>query len=564
MTHQPDRAHEPTSYELPPPGAPAPRDLPAADQAAVAYQPTRTAARPGRSAPPARPEPSVPPGEPAGRGPEAQPEQPEQPAQPGGGRLVGGRYRLLARLGHGGMGTVWRARDEVVGREVAIKEPRLPDHLSETERQTAYQRMRREARAAAGIDHPSVVTVHDVVVEDGRPWIVMELVKGHSLGEVLAEGTIGPREAARIGLAVLGALAAAHEVGVLHRDVKPDNVLLGRHDRVVLTDFGIAQVEGEQKLTETGAFVGSPEYIAPERVLGQRPGPESDLWSLGVVLYAAVEGMSPFRRSTAPATLQAIISAEPQNPARAGGGLSALVMRLLRKDPAARPDAVEVRQELESIARPAAAARLVGGGPGPLSRAGRALRTSRRARAFTGTGVLLSAAAVAAVLFWPVDDGLPEGWKRYDEKDRVNASLGAPADYARSVDDNEVMLTSPDKNFTVWLQRNHDEWNSPVAEANEWLDFYRDKPYESDMTEVEGRVTEAEYRGEPRAAELTVTYVPDGDEEGNRLRRREFYYIDEKAEEWRLVVQMPAAGESRESGERLFAGLVAHLDVEGK
>ncbi|PJE94745.1 serine/threonine protein kinase [Streptomyces carminius] len=549
MTDQPDRAHEPTSYELPPPGAPAPRDLPGADRAAVAYQPTRTAARPGRPAPPARP---VPPEEP-------------RAGQPDGDRLVGGRYRLLARLGHGGMGTVWRARDETVGREVAIKEPRLPDHLSEHERQTAYQRMRREARAAAGIDHPSVVTVHDVVVEDGRPWIVMELVKGHSLGEVLAEGTIEPREAARIGLAVLGALAAAHEVGVLHRDVKPDNVLLGRHDRVVLTDFGIAQVEGEQKLTETGAFVGSPEYIAPERVLGQRPGPESDLWSLGVVLYAAVEGMSPFRRSTAPATLQAIISAEPQNPARAGGALSALVMRLLRKDPAARPDAVEVRQELESIARPAAAARLAGGGgPGPLSRAGRALRTSRRAGVLTGTGVLLSAAAVAAALYWPVDDGLPEGWKRYDEKDRVNASLGAPADYARSVDDNEVMLTSPDKNFTVWLQRNHDEWNSPVAEANEWLDFYRDKPYESDMTEVEGRVTEAEYRGEPRAAELTVTYVPDGDEEGNRLRRREFYYIDEKAEEWRLVVQMPAAGESRESGERLFTGLVAHLDIERK
>ncbi|WP_404829898.1 serine/threonine-protein kinase [Streptomyces arboris] len=151
------------------------------------------------------------------------------------------------------------------------------------------------ATAAARIDHPSVVTIHDVVVEEGRPWIVMELVRGQSLGDRLQEGILDTREAARIGLAVLDALAAAHNAGVLHRDVKPDNVLLGTADRVVLTDFEIAQVEGEQRLTETGAFVGSPEYISPERVLGQHPGPASDLWSLGVVLYAAVEGMSPYR-----------------------------------------------------------------------------------------------------------------------------------------------------------------------------------------------------------------------------------------------------------------------------
>ncbi len=141
--------------------------------------------------------------------------------------------------------------------------------------------MRREARTAARIDHPSVVTIHDVVVENEQPWIVMELVQGRSLADVLNDGTIGVREAARIGLAVAGALEAAHATGVLHRDVKPDNVLLGRYDRVVLTDFGIAAVQGEQGLTETGAFVGSPEFVAPERVLGQRPGPESDLWSLG-------------------------------------------------------------------------------------------------------------------------------------------------------------------------------------------------------------------------------------------------------------------------------------------
>lgn len=229
--------------------------------------------------------------------PTQQAAQPQVDASdPGAGRLIAGRYRLLAKLGHGGMGTVWRAEDETVGREVAVKEPRIPDHLPERERANAFERMRREARAAARLDHPAVVNVHDVAVEDGQPWIVMELLRGHSLGAVLQEGTLGTREAARIGLEVLGALEAAHQGGILHRDVKPDNVLLGHHDRVVLADFGIAQIEGETSLTDTGGFVGSPEFIAPERVLGQRPGPASDLWSLGVVLYAATEGVSPFRR----------------------------------------------------------------------------------------------------------------------------------------------------------------------------------------------------------------------------------------------------------------------------
>ncbi|NEB10776.1 serine/threonine protein kinase, partial [Streptomyces coelicoflavus] len=271
---------------------------------------------------------------------------------PGAGRLVAGRYRLTARLGHGGMGTVWRAQDETVGREVAVKEPRVPDHLPERERDNAFERMRREARAAARLDHPAVVGVHDVAVVDGQPWIVMELVRGRSLGDVLQEGTLGAREAARIGLEVLGALEAAHAAGVLHRDVKPDNVLLGRHDRVVLTDFGIAQIEGETSLTDTGGFVGSPEYIAPERVLGRRPGPASDLWSLGVVLYAATEGVSPFRRSNTPATLQSVLNATPAPPASAQGPLAEVITGLLDKDPERRPDAARVRALLDAAANP--------------------------------------------------------------------------------------------------------------------------------------------------------------------------------------------------------------------
>ncbi|MYS16742.1 serine/threonine-protein kinase, partial [Streptomyces sp. SID4982] len=290
-------------------------------------------------------------------GPPAGPAVPAQAPggvpEPGAGRLIAGRYRLLAKLGHGGMGTVWRARDETVEREVAVKEPRVPDHLSERERANVFERMRREARAAARLDHPAVVEVHDVAVVDGRPWIVMELVHGRSLGSALQEGTLDPREAARIGLEVLGALETAHAAGVLHRDVKPDNVLLGRYDRVVLTDFGIAQIEGETQLTDTGGFVGSPEYTAPERVLGRRPGPASDLWSLGVVLYTATEGVSPFRRSNTPATLQSVLHATPAPPA-ARGPLAEVIDGLLRKDPAARPAAPQVRALLEAAVRPPA------------------------------------------------------------------------------------------------------------------------------------------------------------------------------------------------------------------
>ncbi|MFE0427653.1 serine/threonine-protein kinase, partial [Streptomyces sp. NPDC058953] len=338
------------------------------------------------------------------------------------------------------MGTVWRAHDETVDRQVAVKEPRVPESLGAAEREKVHQRMRREARAAARIDHPAVVTVHDVVVEDGRPWLVMEWVRGQSLAARLADGTLDVREAARIGLAVLGALDAAHGAGVLHRDVKPDNVLLGGgegpagDERVVLTDFGIARVDGEQGLTETGAFVGSPEYVAPERVLGQRPGPASDLWSLGVMLYTVVEGVSPFRRANAPATLQAVLSAEPQALSHGPGAFGDLVTRLLRKDPALRPGASEIRRALESLTRPPAydpTLRLGGhhphpappvtvpAAPAPAAGAGGrwvppALRGNKKAGYGLTAAALALAAAVTLVVVNPIgggDDGaIPAGW----------------------------------------------------------------------------------------------------------------------------------------------------------
>ncbi|MBO1335105.1 serine/threonine-protein kinase [Streptomyces sp. VRA16 Mangrove soil] len=269
------------------------------------------------------------------------------------GRLIGGRYRLVERIGSGGMGTVWHAVDELVGRDVAVKQPRLPGDPHGPAQQRAYARLRREARAAAGVDHPSAVTVHDVVVEDELPWIVMELVRGESLHELLARGPLAPHEAARIGLAVLGALRAAHTKGIVHRDVKPANVLLGAHGRVVLTDFGIAHIQGEESLTVSGEFVGSLECIAPERMSGDGAGPASDLWSLGVLLYAAVEGWSPFRRTTLESTLAAILSFDPPEAERAGA-LGPLITRLLAKDPAMRPEAAEVAADLEAALDPAA------------------------------------------------------------------------------------------------------------------------------------------------------------------------------------------------------------------
>ncbi|GAA4067943.1 serine/threonine-protein kinase [Streptomyces shaanxiensis] len=264
-------------------------------------------------------------------------------------RLIGGRYRLVERIGSGGMGTVWRALDELVEREVAVKQPRLPGDPEDAAHQRAAHRLYREARAAARVDHPAAVAIHDVVVEDGLPWIVMELVRGESLHEVLQRGPLPPAETARIGLAVLGALRAAHDVGIVHRDVKPANVLLGAHRRVVLTDFGIAHIQGEESLTVSGEFIGSLEFIAPERMSGRGAGPASDLWSLGVLLYAAVEGWSPFRRTTLESTLAAILAADPPEPKQAGP-LGSLIVRLLEKDPDRRPDAEEVGAVLEAVA----------------------------------------------------------------------------------------------------------------------------------------------------------------------------------------------------------------------
>ncbi|MFD7920670.1 serine/threonine-protein kinase [Streptomyces sp. NPDC059740] len=269
------------------------------------------------------------------------------------GRLLADRYRLTAVLGRGGMGTVWRARDEVLGRVVAVKELRFPGGVEEDEKRRLITRTLREAKAIARIRNNGAVTVYDVVDEDDRPWIVMELVEGRSLAEVIRDdGPLEPRRAAEVGLAVLDVLRAAHRESILHRDVKPSNVLMSDDGRVVLTDFGIAQVEGDPSVTSTGMLVGAPSYISPERARGQKPGPPADLWSLGGLLYACVEGVPPYDKGSAIATLTAVMT-EPLQPPKRAGGLEKVIAGLLVKDPDKRLDDAGARALLtEALAEP--------------------------------------------------------------------------------------------------------------------------------------------------------------------------------------------------------------------
>ncbi|QFQ95419.1 protein kinase [Streptomyces phaeolivaceus] len=295
----------------------------------------------------------------------------------GVGRVLAGRYRVVEQLGRGGMGVVWRAVDEVLHREVALKELRTYTDAGAPELADLGLRMQREARAAARVRHPGVVAVHDVAEVDGRPLIVMELVDGPSLDDVLSDrGPLDPREAAAIGAKVMGALAAAHRVGVLHRDVKPGNILLDRSGRVVLTDFGIATMENPgdgsaTHLTRSGELVGSLDYLAPERAQGNDPGPASDVWALGATLYAAVEGSSPFRRTSTWSTLTAIVSDALPEPRRAGP-LGPVLQQLMDKRPEHRPDADRARALLEAVAAGSALdspTTGMGAGPAPMPRA---------------------------------------------------------------------------------------------------------------------------------------------------------------------------------------------------
>lgn len=276
-------------------------------------------------------------------------------------QVIAGRYELVELLGRGGMGAVWRARDRTLDREVAVKEVTLPQGLDDAQVERLYARTFREARSAARLDHPGIVTVHDVVEEDGRPWIVMRLVRAEALDKAIArEGSLPPGRVASIGLDLLDALGAAHAAGVVHRDVKPGNVLLPP-GRAVLTDFGIATVAGDETLTQAGAIVGSPAYLAPEQARHQKATPASDLWSLGATLYAAVEGRPPYKRPDVWGVMAALLSDEP-DPVERAGPLAPVLHGLLRKDPAQRMGPDEAGRLLREVAQREVAQREVGQG----------------------------------------------------------------------------------------------------------------------------------------------------------------------------------------------------------
>ncbi|MCO5992367.1 serine/threonine-protein kinase [Actinoallomurus rhizosphaericola] len=264
-------------------------------------------------------------------------------------RIIAGRYRLLDSLGRGGMGIVWRARDEYLERDVAMKEILLPSGLDDATRAGMLERFVREAKAAAHLDHPAIINVYDVVTEDDLPWIVMRLVRGRSLDQLVRDdGPLPPDRVAAIGLQMLDALGTAHAAGILHRDVTPRNVLIGDGDRIVLTDFGIAAMAGATALTQTGTLIGSPGYIAPERLRGRPAGPESDLWSLGAVLYFAAEGKPAYSADEAPALIGMVLTEEPEPPVQAGP-LAPVLEGLLIKDPAERLSAEVTRRRLRAV-----------------------------------------------------------------------------------------------------------------------------------------------------------------------------------------------------------------------
>ncbi|WP_431873846.1 serine/threonine-protein kinase [Micromonospora marina] len=335
-------------------------------------------------------------------------------------QLVADRYRLLTPLGQGGMGRVWKARDEVLHRDVAIKELVPPPGLTPEERREMRERSLREARAIARLNNVNVVRIFDVLRTDGDPWIVMEYVASKSLQDTIAEdGPVTPAKAVEIGLGVLNALKAAHKAGIMHRDVKPGNVLLGEDGRVVLTDFGLATIPGDPNVTRTGMVLGSPAYISPERARDGTAGPEADLWSLGATLYAAVEGKSPYARPSAIATLAALAT-EPMPPPRNAGPLKPVLQGLLRKDPDERITAEVAERMLRKAAgRRAKSISLLDGvrrpGPNgprvprpPLVPAPRpADQAERAASGVAATGGTAAAADPAAQVPAPTSDAGP-------------------------------------------------------------------------------------------------------------------------------------------------------------
>jgi len=323
----------------------------------------------------------------------------------GSGQLVAGRYRLLNQLGRGAMGIVWLGRHELLDRDVVVKQIVLAPMASAAEAEASYQRTLREARTAARLSHPGVVTVFDVVDEDGMPWIVMELIKARPLDQVIAEdGPLPPAQAAQLGLSLLDALSTAHAAGVLHRDVKPSNVLISPEGKAILTDFGIATVQGDPGLTQAGMVAGTPGFSPPERVRGAEATTASDLWSLGATLYAAVEGRGPFDRAGGSAAIVASIATEAAPKAPSAGPLASVIDMLLRADPSERPDAATTSRLLTTAWADARRGGYLGAGSRAFAQPGARLAVAAAALPAAVAG--LEATTATQVVMAPADDEL--------------------------------------------------------------------------------------------------------------------------------------------------------------
>ncbi len=536
----------------------------------------------------------------------------------GEGHLIAGRYELVSRLGRGGMGTVWRAVDQLLGRDVAVKELHVDDEgLSSLDARLHGERTLREARTVAQLKHPNVIVLHDVVEEDERAWIVMELVDGVSLADRLsAEGPVGPREAGRIGLALLDALRAAHARGVLHRDLKPANVLLeAGTGRVVLTDFGIAQVSGATTITETGSFVGSPEYTAPERMSGRRTGPESDLWSLGVLLCTLVSGQSPFHRDSLAAVLHAVVFDGITVP-EAAGGLTPAVEGLLRRDQEERLGAAEAAGLLRSYvesgdtpelplprAEPRPGRALVpGSAPRPAAGAGpdeperAAARPGKRFRGRTAWLAVIAVLALAGAGLGALvllkdggdtkagdgpahgrDDGradsgqnprpssrtpdpgpsrsggVPEGYERV--KDPLGFTIAVPKGYSRSYEAPRVYYYSPGKEFRIGVQIQQQDPKGPLGLSRE-ADAKGPREYPGYRS---GQVIETTHQGHP-AALWAFVWNGGADDGGSRQTFDLSWNADGKM--YDLWLSAPVAQKGQ--GKRYFDTAVATFARSGR
>jgi serine/threonine protein kinase len=464
--------------------------------------------------------------------------------------LIAERYLLLESLGRGGMGHVWRGVDTKLNRPVAVKEIVPAEGLTPAEMAELRPRALREARAAARLNHPNVVRVYDIVIDDSVPWIVMEHVPSRSLLQIVAEdGPIPPSLAARYGLDVLAALTAAHHVGVLHRDVKPSNVLITETGRTVLTDFGLATIAGDPAVTRTGVVIGTPSFMAPERAADTVVGPAADLWSLGATLYFAVQGRSPYERASTLATLSALASEEPPF-APASGPLWPVLAGLLRREPGARLPAPTVRAMLRQVAGPLPSAPVVRPQLSPPAlpsppTGGPAIAPARVPRPLRRATVLVAAAlaVVVGLLIWlvprtvrawegmgsapsaeptPVSSApptttpatssppgeaalvLPDGWHMY--VDRTGFSVAVPKSWTVSRRGSIVYFDEPGPGRLLGIDQTDEPEPDPVAD---WRAKEAYRVARGDFPDYHRiRLVAVDYF--IKAADWEFTYVRDG------------------------------------------------------